>query len=137
QTELPSAPWPDTAPTIRGGPLPPASPELKVPEAPSAGFWVECRIEGASEETSDLLRGQPSRINEVGVLVTFGTSLAAGRVLIVRLIRGREEFSVHGSVVRAQPSRVTAGRNTASFDHLIRFHHSNLESSRRLKAFLG
>jgi hypothetical protein len=57
--------------------------------------------------------------------------------MIVRLIRGRGEFSVRGSVVRAQPSKGTAGRKTTSFDHLIRFHHSNLESSRRLKAFLA
>jgi hypothetical protein len=126
----------ETAPTIPEGSSPPASPELKEPEAPPTGYWVECRIEGASEDTSGLFRGQPSRINEVGVVVPFETSLPTGRVLIVRVIRGREEFSVRGSVVRAQPSKGTGGRKTGSFDHLIRFHHSNLDSSRRLKAFL-
>jgi septal ring factor EnvC (AmiA/AmiB activator) len=135
-TEHPVLSLLETAPTIREEPLPPVSSELTEPAAPSAAYWVECRIEGASKDTSDLFRGQPSRINEVGVVVPFHTSLSAGRVLIVRIIRGREEFSVRGSVVRAQPSKGTGGRKTGGFDHLIRFHHSNLESSRRLKAFL-
>ena len=136
-TEQPVVPPLETAAATRGGPLPPAPSELKEPEALSAGFWVECKIEGASGDTSSLFRGQPSRINEVGLVVPLDTSLSAGRVLIVRLIRGREEFSVRGSVVRAQPSKGTAGGKPPGFDHLIRFHHSNLESSRRLKAFLS
>ena len=136
-SEQPMALPPETAAATRSRPLQPAPSDLGEPEAPSAGFWVECRIEGAGEDTSGLFRGQPSRINEVGLVVPFDTSLSAGRVLIVRLIRGREDFSVRGSVVRAQRSKGTAGGKTAGFDHLIRFHHSNLESSRRLKAFLA
>lgn len=106
------------------------------PERPSAVLSVECKVEGAGEDTLDLLKGQPSRINEVGMVVVFNKCLAAGRVVIARLTRGGAEFSVPGSVIRTQPSKGTAG-GTPSFDHLIRFEHPNLESSRRLKAFLA
>lgn len=136
-TKQPVAPPPETAAATRGEPLPPAPSGLSEPQGLSAPFWVECRIEGAGEDPSGLLRGQPSRINEVGLVVPFDTSLSAGRVLIVRVIRGGEEFSVRGSVVRAQRSKGTADGKTAGFDHLIRFHHSSFESSRRLKAFLA
>jgi hypothetical protein len=136
-TEQPVAPPPETAAATRGEPLPPAPSGLSEPQGLSAPFWVECRIEGAGEDPSGLLRGQPSRINEVGLVVPFDTCLSAGRVVIVRVIRGGEEFSVRGSVVRAQRSKGTADGKTAGFDHLIRFHHSSFESSRRLKAFLA
>ncbi len=136
-TEQPVAPPPETAAATRGEPLPPAPSGLSEPQGLSAPLMVECRIEGAGEDPSGLLRGQPSRINEVGLVVPFDTCLSAGQVLIVRVIRGGEEFSVRGSVVRAQPAKGTAGRRAAGFDHLIRFHTSNLEPSRRLKAFLA
>jgi chemotaxis protein MotB len=105
-------------------------------QAPSAVLSVECKVEGSGEDAFDLLQGQPSRINEVGMVVVFDKRLATGRVVIARFTRGGGEFSVPGSVIRTQPSKGAAGE-TPSFDHLIRFEHPNLESSRRLKAFLA
>ena len=118
---------PDAQPAVEAG--------AGEPQRPSAAFSVECKVEGAGEDTPDLLQGQPSRINEVGMVIAFDKCLPAGRVVIARLTRRGEEFSLPGSVVRTQPSKAIAGM-PASFDHLIRFEHPNLESSRRLKAFL-
>jgi hypothetical protein len=70
------------------------------------------------------------------MVVAFTKCLSAGRILTTRLVRGGGEFSVPGSVVRTQPSKRT-GDAAASFDHLIRFEHPNLEASRRLKTFLA
>jgi hypothetical protein len=106
------------------------------PRGLSAVLSVECKVEGAGEDTLELLQGQPTRINEVGMVIGFTKCLPAGRVVMARLTRGGGDFSVAASVVRTQPSQGTAG-GPAGFDHLIRFEHPNLDSSRRLKEFLA
>ncbi len=128
----PPAPMADAAPAAAPGGKEAGGEE---PQGPPSVLSVECKVEGTDEDIHDLLQGQPSRINEVGMVVGFIKCLATGRVVIVRVTRGGREFSVPGSVVRAQPSKGTAG-GVPGFDHLIRFEHPTLDSSRRLKEFL-
>jgi len=132
----PAAPAPETVQATPAGVPQPTPSGAGEPQGLSAVLSVECKVEGAGEDTLELLQGQPSRINEVGMVIAFNKCLPAGRVVMTRLTRGGGDFSVAASVVRTQPSKETAG-GPASFDHLIRFEHPNLDSSRRLKEFLA
>jgi chromosome segregation ATPase len=132
----PVAPAPEAVQATPVGAPQPAPSGMGEPQSLSSALPVECKLEGAGEDTLELLHGQPSRINEVGMVIAFYMCLPAGRVVTARLTRGGREFSVAASVVRTQPSKGTTG-GPSRIDHLIRFEHPNLDSSRRLKEFLA
>jgi hypothetical protein len=56
----------------------------------------------------------------MGLMGVFDERLPEGRLVVIRLTRGKEVLSCHGRVLRVRPSATASGK-VAVFDHLIRF----------------
>ena len=87
---------------------------------PLAGMLVECVLEGSGGQTTRILRGEMTRLNPLGLMGVFDERLPEGRLVVIRLTRGKEVLSCHGRVLRVRPSATASGK-VAVFDHLIRF----------------
>ncbi|MEK7221402.1 MAG: hypothetical protein AAB253_09425, partial [candidate division NC10 bacterium] len=113
----------------------PARQEAGLPEDQPSPLTVECTVAAFGGDPQIVLQGTISEVNEIGMVAVFGKAVPAGRVLMVRLLKGDEEFLVPGSVVRVQDSEPMPGA-PHTFDHLIRFEHPKSDTAQRLKAFL-
>lgn len=102
---------------------------------PPAPLTVECTVAAFGGEPQAVLLGTPAETNEIGMVAVFEKQVPAGRVVMIRLLKGNEEFLVPGSVVRVQASEPMPGASP-TFDHLIRFEHPKPDAAQRLKAFL-
>ncbi len=101
-----------------------------------APLTVECTVAAFGGEPQVVLQGTQAEINEIGMVAVFEKAIPAGRVMMVRLLKGGKEFLVPGSVVRVQASEPMPGA-PPTFDHLIRFEPPKPETTQRLKVFLA
>ena len=92
---------------------------LKRPGSPS-GMTVECTFPASGTEAACILRGEITRINDMGLLAAFEERLPEGAPMVVRFVRSGEVVSCLGRVVRVQESPGTSTAH-ASLHHLIRF----------------
>ena len=113
----------------------PSGREADLPTHQPAPLTVECTVAAFGGEPQVVLQGTPVEINEIGMVAVFEKNVPVGRVVIIRLRKGDEEFLVPGSVVRVQASEPMPGA-PPTFDHLIRFEHPKPDTAQRLKAFL-
>jgi hypothetical protein len=113
----------------------PACQEAGLPADQPSPLTVECTVAAFGGDPQIVLQGTISEVNEIGMVAVFEKAVPAGRVLMVRLLKGDEEFLVPGSVVRVQASEPMPGAQP-TFDHLIRFEHPKPDTAQRLKAFL-
>ena len=99
----------------------PAAPQ-KAPKRRAAlsGMTVECTLETSGGDAARILRGEIIRINTMGLMGAFEEQFPEGRRVAVRFVRGGEEFTFPGRIVRVQQA-VTAPEAPAVFNHLIRF----------------
>jgi hypothetical protein len=81
---------------------------------------VECTLETSGGEAARILRGEIVRINTMGLMGAFEEQFPEGRRVAVRFVRGGEEFTFPGRIVRVQPSATTPDAPPV-FNHLIRF----------------
>ena len=113
----------------------PSGREADLPTHQPAPLTVECTVAAFGGEPQVVLQGTPAEINEIGMVAVFEKNVPVGRVVMIRLRKGDEEFLVPGSVVRVQASEPMPGA-PPTFDHLIRFEHPKPDTAQRLKAFL-
>jgi hypothetical protein len=81
---------------------------------------VECTLETSGGDPARILRGEIIRINTMGLMGAFEEQFPEGRRVAVRFVRGGEEFTFPGRVVRVQQASTTSDA-PAVFNHLIRF----------------
>ena len=99
----------------------PAAPQKALKRrAALSGMTVECTLETSGGEAARILRGEIVRINTMGLMGAFEEQFPEGRRVAVRFVRGGEEFTFPGRIVRVQPS-VTTPDAPPVFNHLIRF----------------
>ena len=99
----------------------PAAPQ-RAPKRRTAlsGMTVECTLETSGGDAARILRGEIVRINTMGLMGAFEEQFPEGRRVAVRFVRGGEEFTFPGRIVRVQQS-VTTPDAPPVFNHLIRF----------------
>ncbi len=116
--EAPPIAQPEPAPAAAVAPG--ASPKVaRRPAAPS-GTTVECTLSASGTGPASVLRGEITRVNDMGLLAVFEERLPEGAPMVVRFVRSGELVSCLGRVVRIQESAGTA-KTHASLHHLIRF----------------
>jgi hypothetical protein len=87
---------------------------------PRSGMTVECQLPDSGTGTACILRGEITRINDMGLLGVFEERLPEGLQMVVRFVRDGALVSRIGRVVRVQES-AGASDARATLNHLIRF----------------